>query len=98
VRTELADLLNGRRGRRGGQCAQVVGVARARRDQRAQRGDPLYREYVMIPERCPCCLELIDTYGCACPPFEVRHALSNRSGRTYPNPDNGSDDVGVESQ
>jgi hypothetical protein len=49
----------------------------------------------MIPERCPCCLELIDTYGCACPPFEVRHALSNRSGRTYPNPDNGSDDVGV---
>ena len=51
----------------------------------------------MIPERCPCCLELIDTYGCACPPFEVRHALSNRSGRTYPNPDNGSDDVGVES-
>ena len=76
----------------------VIIVLPWRKDQRAQRSDPLYTEDVMIPERCPCCLELIDTYGCACPPFEVRHALSNRSGRTYPNPDNGSDDVGVESQ
>ena len=52
----------------------------------------------MIPEPCPCCLELVDTYGCACPPLKVRRALSYRTGRMDHNPNNGpDDDAGVES-
>ena len=55
----------------------------------------LDRDVTAFVERCPCCRELIDKYGCACLPSEARPALSNRTGRTDSDPDNWRDEVGI---
>jgi hypothetical protein len=55
----------------------------------------LDRDVTAFVERCPCCREPIDTYGCACLPSEARPALSNRTGRTDLDPDNWPDEVGI---
>jgi hypothetical protein len=49
----------------------------------------------MTPERCPCCEEVIDAYGCACSPAKARPALSNRIWRIDLNPDNWPNDIAV---